>query len=308
MADSVATSSSVDLQAFEFERVLDENPLTVLGTLPSTTQRLPAILRIEKTALASSITPADLSSTKLIENNDIYSWHFGWLKQREDVPDLKINVVFPATEVHIRKYSKQDIILVHETPQLYARIVKPYIDSFPASRTQWVSDILSGASEASKILFSSPAFALLPDMKWDLTTVPALYLVALARDPALRSLRDLRAPHVPLLEAIRAEAHRVVWERWGLERGGVRLYVHYQPSYYRFHVHVVHASQAGLMGMTVGQAHLLDDIISMLSLAPSILEDMTFTYGLGNQHGLYAPLVAAQAEVPFVATAAQDGH
>ena len=31
-----------------------------------------------------------------------------------------------------------------------------------------------------------------------------------------------------------------------------------------FHVHIVHASQSGILGMTVGQAHLLDDIISMV--------------------------------------------
>ena len=34
-----------------------------------------------------------------------------------------------------------------------------------------------------------------------------------------------------------------------------------------FHVHIVNANyQAGMMGMTVGQAHLLDDIISLVSI------------------------------------------
>ena len=37
-----------------------------------------------------------------------------------------------------------------------------------------------------------------------------------------------------------------------------------------FHVHIVNANyQAGMMGMTVGQAHLLDDIISLVR--PSLL-------------------------------------
>jgi m7GpppX diphosphatase len=31
---------------------------------------------------------------------------------------------------------------------------------------------------------------------------------------------------------------------------------------------------------------------------PCILERMTFTYGLGNQHGLFAAMKAAQAELP----------
>jgi len=46
-----------------------------------------------------------------------------------------------------------------------------------------------------------------------------------------------------------------------------------------------------MMGMTVGQAHLLDDIISLLELdpdkGPGIYERMTLTYGLGDQHGLF---------------------
>lgn len=39
----------------------------------------------------------------------------------------------------VLQYSTQQIHLVHETPALYERIVKPYIDSFPASRTKWYS-------------------------------------------------------------------------------------------------------------------------------------------------------------------------
>jgi hypothetical protein len=32
----------------------------------------------------------------------------------------------------------QQVHIVRETPALYERIVKPYIDAFPASRTQWL--------------------------------------------------------------------------------------------------------------------------------------------------------------------------
>jgi len=68
--------------------------------------------------------------------------------------------------------------------------------------------------------------------------------------------------------------------------------VHYQPSYYHFHVHIVNANyQTSMMGMTVGQAHLLDDVISLLELdpdeGPGVYERMTLTYGLGDQHGLF---------------------
>ncbi|KZT22760.1 scavenger mRNA decapping enzyme [Neolentinus lepideus HHB14362 ss-1] len=303
----------VDLQslkAFVLERVLDEDPVNrtiiLLGSFGDSTH---AIVRIEKTALSSSMVNAlgeNLEKVEHVEKNDIYSWFMGWLSTAARTsPDLKINVIFPCTEAHIQKYTRQQIVMVHETPALYKSIVEPYISAFPPSRTQWVTDILAGKTEADKILYrdtdSATGYVILPDMKWDLTTLSSLYLVAIALSPYIRSLRDLRRMHIPMLKSVRREAMRVVRERWGLGTGAVRFFVHYQPSYYHFHVHIVNANYAGLMGSTVGQAHLLDDIISMLECdvneGPTIFERLTLTYGLGDQHGLYAPLVAAQADV-----------
>lgn len=31
--------------------------------------------------------------------------------------------------------------MVHETPELYQSVVKPYIDAFPPARTQWFATI-----------------------------------------------------------------------------------------------------------------------------------------------------------------------
>ncbi len=71
------------------------------------------------------------------------------------------------------------------------------------------------------------------------------------------------------------------------------------------------------MGMAVGQAHLLEDVLSLVQLffvlptylhskstqleldqelpGPGIFQKMTLTYGLGDQHGLFAAMKAAQA-------------
>ncbi|KAJ3552481.1 hypothetical protein NM688_g4129 [Phlebia brevispora] len=304
------------LKQFRFERILNEDPfahsLALLGSFPDAedpdaTQS--AIIRVEKTALPASFAPTLLNQfvkdVQLMENTNIYTWLMGWLKSSREAPDVKINIVYPATETHIRKYSSQDITMVHETPELYQKIVKPYIISFPPSRTQWVEDILSGKSEADKILHKDPSpedgYIILPDMKWDLITVSSLYIMAIALSRNIRSLRDLRKKHLPMLRSIHREATRIVKERWGLGEGSLRLFVHYQPSYYHFHVHIMNANYYGLMGSTVGQAHLLDDIISLLELdpdsGPSIFERVTLTYGLGDLHALYEPLRKAQVEL-----------
>lgn len=258
-------------------------------------------MRIEKTAFPQQFAEhfgQSLQDLQVIESNDIYSWFFGQLTSGQDV---KINMIFPATEVHIRKYSKQDIFMIHETPELYEKVVKPYIAAFPPSRTKWVDEIVSGKQEAEKVLHRDDSgvlgYMIIPDMKWDLKTVSSLYLLALATSDGVKSLRDLRRMHVPVLKSIRKEATRVVKESWGLEEGSLRFFVHYQPSYYHFHVHIVHASLSMGLGMLVGQAHLLDDVIALLEIdldgGAQIFEKLTLTYGLGEQHGLFDGLKAS---------------
>ena len=70
-------------------------------------------------------------------------------------------------------------------------------------------------------------------MKWDLTSVESLYLIALMLLPDIKSLRDLTRSHLPLLCSIRREAINIVKTRWGLEATELRIFVHYQPSYCR---------------------------------------------------------------------------
>ncbi|KAF9266808.1 scavenger mRNA decapping enzyme [Marasmius fiardii PR-910] len=334
------------LKFFKYTRILNDEPekcrLALLGTLPASwpdkidiitpnsDERLQAIVRLEKTAFATECAeeifhPEDavalIPKTRLIGSTDIYTWLAGWgspsaSEEKQPHGDVKISIVCPATELHVRKYSKQLSILVQETPTLYQQIVEPYISSFPAARTQWVTEILEGRAEQDKILFSSPEIIILPDMKWDLHTVGSLYLVAIIRGTHLRSLRDLRGEHVQLLKNIRDEAYKVAGDRWAIGKGGLRLFIHYQPSYYHFHVHIVNASYDSGLGMIAGQAHLLEDVISLvytfsltsmnrihltsvflvkLEFNGGIFKALTLTYGLGEQHGLYESMKAAQS-------------
>jgi m7GpppX diphosphatase len=55
----------------------------------------------------------------------------------DSVPDLQVKVIWPATEVHIAKYSAQERKMITETPDLYRRAVVPYIESFPPERLEW---------------------------------------------------------------------------------------------------------------------------------------------------------------------------
>ena len=153
-----------------------------------------------------------------------------------------------------------------------------------------VYNILDGKKEAERVLFNDPdltnGFLILPDLKWDQTSMSALYLVVLIQDRSIKSLRDLTKAHVPLLQRIRREVFLTVKEKYGVEPSKLRMFIHYQPSYCEsplgnliqqvepwadewarsdhFHVHVVHLDHENLSGMMVGQARLLEDIISLV--------------------------------------------
>jgi hypothetical protein len=105
------------------------------------------------------------------------------------LPDLVIKVICPATETHIKKYTAQERKLVVETPEKYEKVVVPYIESFPPSRIEWyvsgetlaesrVYNILDGVKEAERVVHldkdPETGFVLVPDLKWDQTSMKAL--------------------------------------------------------------------------------------------------------------------------------------
>ncbi|KAN0060078.1 hypothetical protein ACQY0O_008051 [Thecaphora frezii] len=245
-----------------------------------------------------------LESVQDLGQNDIYTWLLAWLASHNSDggprdADVKLTLICPATEMHVKKYSAQAKHMVFETPQMYAERVLPYIESIPASRIQWVYNILEHKKEADSILYEDPdperGFIVLPDLKWDQKTLSSLYLQAVVHDRRLRSLRDLTREHVGMLREIRDRAAQVAREQYGLrgrgaEQGGaVRCFIHYQPSYYHLHVHILASSYTSHPGSIVGQAHLLEDVIDLLELGVDFRQ-RTLGYALGDNSQLWEVL------------------
>ncbi|GAA5971218.1 hypothetical protein JCM11641_004191 [Rhodosporidiobolus odoratus] len=308
------SSPSALLSSFSYTRALSEDSRAIVSYILGTavpegqSERQPCIVKIEKMPFSpdeakSLVSSAAWSNTDTVTTNDIYGTFLARFAGGRTAADVQLSSICPATEKHIKKYSQQDSRLVRETPELYETIVKPYIASLPSSSISWVYNILEGTAEAENVLFRDDdpetGFALTPDLKWDQKTMSALYLLVLCQDRSIGSVRDLRPRHLPLLRNIRRETERVAIERYGVDKGELRFFVHYQPSYYHFHVHIVHLSYVNFSGITVGQAQLLDDIIDTLELeleaasaggpAPlqGFFERRTFTYSLGVEHALY---------------------
>ncbi|WVO14294.1 hypothetical protein L204_101926 [Cryptococcus depauperatus] len=297
---------------FEPIQILSESTLSgstfILGKL----HEQPAIIHIQKTAVIGEKAKEIIKNLQevetILENQPYYSAH-AWARPDSSHPDLVLKLICPASSDHIKKYSVQERLTVCETAQIYQDVVRPYIESLPVSKIQWVYEILEGKKEADRVYhctIGDEGFVILPDLKWDEVNENSLYFVAIVNDRGIRSLRDLTRQHIPLLQDIRKQAAKVAKDRFLVEEGKLRMFVHYQPTYYHFHVHIVHIKHDQLASQIVGQAHLLEDIISLLELSPengsSLLACKSFTYTLGVEHSLYTRMLEAGAVLGYSTT------
>ncbi|KAG0949902.1 hypothetical protein G6F57_005744 [Rhizopus arrhizus] len=274
------TSITRVLNNFQFERVLSNDVRTKLVHLLGHVDDQKCILTFEKIQFENEEMPQlpnFVTSVDSVVENNIYSWALGQVEKSQ----MRVKVICPATDVHIAKYEAQTRLMIRETPADYERYTLPYIQSIPASRTQWVQNILDGSSEADRVIYRDndpeTGFVVLPDMKWD-GSQENLYWVAIAMRSDISSLRSLRGEHLGLLRKLRDKSYELVKEKTNLSPEQVRLFVHYQPSYYHFHLHITAVTFVDAPGIVSGQAHLLTSIIDHLEHFPNYYQLATIPF------------------------------
>lgn len=290
------------LHSFTTKDILKVDTQTKTIVLLGTIEGQYAVVTLEKTSFGDSANSEPpllgqlLTESKVINQNDVYYWSLGLLRQDlESNAAAKVNLIYPATNKHILKYLDQKQHMIRETLQVYRQKVAPFIETQKGDRIQWVYNIIFKDKEAEAFVHNDTdprnGFVLLPDMKWDQQTMSALYLVAIVRRTDISSMRCLNGSHIEYLESIIAKITDATCSHHPIGRDELRIFVHYQPSYYHFHIHVVNVAHPGLGGgFNVGKAFLLDDIIDNLKIDPDYYQKKTLTYHLGELHPLWAIL------------------
>ncbi|MCJ1250873.1 hypothetical protein MMC30_008101 [Trapelia coarctata] len=300
-----ASAAEALIPLFKLEKVLDQDQagrrITLLGTVSSEN----ALLTLERAAFPSSLdTIAALQSTltnvKNLGANDIYAWYLANIQPSVFAPDLKINLIYPCTPAHIKKYSPQVTRVVSETPSVYRDYVRPYMQrKREEGRLNWVYNIIEGRTEQEDIILRQSTdlgndregFLLLPDMNWDRKTMGSLRILGLVERRDLWSLRDLRRRDVGWLRRMMEKIEESVEKIYGVERDMLKLYVHYQPTYYHFHIHITTTSHDPSATQATLKAFSLPNLIAQLeTLAPECdsLGDTSITYTIGEASELWA--------------------
>ena len=187
----------------------------------------------------------------------------------------------------------------------------------------WIYKCLDLSKERERVLFNDTdpetGFLLNVDTKWkthpkcteDATerklwkgheAIRDLYCLAICHRRDIRSLRDLTAAHLPLLRNIRDVGVDTVCDVYGVQPHELRVFVHYQPQFYHFHVHFTRLHSD--LGCQVERAHLLQDIIDTLEAdGNAYAKKLTLYYQLKANDKLLAKLVDDGAAVPTLTRA-----
>jgi m7GpppX diphosphatase len=246
--------------------------------------------------------------------NDIYFWYLAnsgppadesTPEKVEEFADLKINLIYPCTEQHLKKYSKQGVRMVVETPEIYAEKIRPYmLQKREEGRLNWVWNIIDGKTEVEDVIYRTPlgrdgdeGFLLLPDLNWDRKTIEALHLLGLVERTDIWSLRDLKKKHIPWLHHMRDKFIEAAVKTYPeLEEDQLKLYVHYQPTYYHFHIHIVHVALESGATQATGKAIGLESIMEQLELmagdAEVGMDAVALNYTVGEASELWTEVFA----------------
>lgn len=225
--------------------------------------------------------------------------------QADFFADLKINLIYPCTETHIKKYSKQPVRFVTETPEIYKEKVRPHmLAKRERGALNWVFNIIEGRKEVEDVIYRTKlgesgdeGFLLLPDLNWDRETIEALHLLAIVERRDIWSLRDLRKSHLPWLNHMKQKLVAATIATYpSIEADQLKLYVHYQPTYYHFHIHIVHvALEAGATqatGKAVGFDSIVETLASMGGDEEAGMDRLSIGYTLGEESELWREIYA----------------
>jgi m7GpppX diphosphatase len=119
--------------------------------------------------------------------------------------------------------------------------------------------------------------------------------LAIVADPEVRSIRDLRGAHLPMLERMYRQCVQAIQREYRVGWEDVMVFANYPPSVYKLHFHFC----APFFQPTAYDAfrmHSLSAIINNLQVNPEYYALSTFQIPVHTNSDLYRAVVAARGE------------
>lgn len=161
----------------------------------------------------------------------------------------------------ISKLSINTNIIIKETYDEYL----DYIKSRYADKDQWIYNIIDGIAEQSQILYQDEEYIIIPDIKFDNSSISKLHILCMPIDKTIRCIRSLEKKHIKLLKNMKEKTLREIKTRYNLDECNLKIYIHYNPSTYHLHIHFVNNLFHNISS-SVEYSHELNNVIFNLKL------------------------------------------
>jgi len=146
-------------------------------------------------------------------------------------------------------------------------------------KKQWVFKVLSGEKEADLVIHRNDEFVILPDNE-GIDEPGVLSWIVILTDTNLKSLRELRGEHIPMLKSVQDMVGSLLPQ----ECSSPMLYWHFPPSVWVSHLHVCSHCDILRTTSSMQRVHFLHDVISNLSIDSNFYAKATLTYILPSSH------------------------
>ena len=223
-----------------------------------------------------------------------------------------IEVICPASERQIQRKIPSEKLLVEETSEIYFKTVREFSE-VQSLHIGWLDAVVNLETELERNLFHNDRFVINVDTKW--TTHPqmttddrvraswhgqqwtdGLYLLAIVKDPVLKSIRDLKGEQGALLcEEMRDELRTAAERVYGVNPSQLRIMFHYHPQFYRLHAHCVRINAIN-PGSETERAHLLTTVANNLRMNEDYYSLCTLSYSVRVGERLHQLLEANNGE------------
>lgn len=117
----------------------------------------------------------------------------------------------------------------------------------------------------------------------------SLHWLAVATDTSLRTLRDLRGKHIPMLITLYAQTCQKIHEEMGTPLDQIMAYVHYPPSVYQLHIHFKHPIGTHVSHDSF-RIHSLVSVINNLKIDPDYYAKSILQLPVYSHTDLYTAL------------------
>ena len=225
-----------------------------------------------------------------------------------------------ASEFRMACAQASDYTLLAETPAMHeSPSVARFIEQEVARPgKQWICHIIDGTQEKDDVIYRNDEFVLLPDTErvnryWrsppptltgglmvlrssQRAPKRVLNWLAILQDRRIRTLRDLRGHHAPMLRTLLKTSLQAIEDQTGIRQDQVMAYVHYPPSVYQLHVHFSYP-YGQYCHRDAYRVHNLATVINNLEIDPNYYKRATLHMAVYRQSLHFAALAeSVQAE------------